>query len=112
MLCLFTYRYGPGQSFGKHVDDSVEIGNGVYTEYTLLIYLTGAGTPLAKSKQKGTASGSPGLVGGETIFYGMLHLVGSMPQHCPARNLHVLRHASESSRHHFVVLLVLEFVSN
>ena len=66
------------------MDDSVEIGNGVYTEYTLLIYLTGAGTPLAKSKQKGAANGSPGLVGGETIFYGMLHLVGSIPQHCSA----------------------------
>ena len=84
VFCLFTCRYGPGQSFGKHVDDSVEIGNGVYTEYTLLIYLTGAGTPLAKSKQKGAANGSPGLVGGETIFYGMLHLVGTIPQHCSA----------------------------
>lgn len=64
------YKYGPGQSFGKHVDDSVDMGNGVYTEYTLLIYLTGSGSPAAKGKQKGVAKPSPGLLGGETIFYG------------------------------------------
>ncbi len=67
---LHTCRYGPGQSFGKHVDDSVDIGDGMYTEYTLLIYLSGSGSPAAKGKQKGVTKPSPGLLGGETIFYG------------------------------------------
>ncbi len=69
-------RYGPGQSFGKHVDDSVDMGDGKYTEYTLLIYLSGSGSPAAKGKQKGVTKPSPGLLGGETIFYGN-HLLGS-----------------------------------
>ncbi|KAL0056244.1 hypothetical protein WJX82_009206 [Trebouxia sp. C0006] len=64
------YKYGPGQSFGKHVDDSVDIGDGVYTEYTLLIYLSGSGSPAAKGKQKGVTKPSPSLLEGETIFYG------------------------------------------
>lgn len=64
------YRYGPGQSFGKHIDDSVEISFGVHTEYTLLIYLNGASMAAVQGKQKTAPKGSCGLVGGETIFYG------------------------------------------
>lgn len=45
------YRYRPGQKFGKHIDESNELGCGQYTQYTLLIYLSTCG-------------------GGETIFYG------------------------------------------
>ncbi|KAL4857900.1 hypothetical protein ACK3TF_001878 [Chlorella vulgaris] len=45
------YRYKPGQAFGKHIDESNELGAGLYTQYTLLIYLSRCS-------------------GGETIFYG------------------------------------------
>ncbi|KAL4457534.1 hypothetical protein ABPG75_012399 [Micractinium tetrahymenae] len=45
------YRYRPGQRFGRHVDDSNELGGGRFTQYTLLIYLSSCG-------------------GGETVFYG------------------------------------------
>lgn len=44
------YRYGPGQRFGRHIDESVSLSTTEFTEYTLLIYLS---TP----------------VGGETVFY-------------------------------------------
>ena len=64
------YRYGPGQCFGKHVDDFVELANGQHTEYTLLIYLTGSGKPAQQTKQKSATKHSSELSGGETIFYG------------------------------------------
>jgi len=48
-----VYQYVPGDVFGKHVDNANEVAEG-RTEYTLLIYLTGA---------------REGLVGGETVFY-------------------------------------------
>lgn len=48
----------------------------MYTEYTLLIYLSGSGSPAAKGKQKGVTKSSPGLLGGDTIFYGN-HQLGS-----------------------------------
>ncbi|KAF8058110.1 hypothetical protein HT031_005770 [Scenedesmus sp. PABB004] len=35
------YRYTRGQRFGRHIDDSVELGQGRFTGYTLLIYLSG-----------------------------------------------------------------------
>lgn len=67
------YRYGPGQRFGKHVDDSVNLGGCINTEYTLLIYLTSSSS-IAASKTKGRSSvqgkDSSVLVGGETKFYG------------------------------------------
>lgn len=71
-------RYGPGQRFGKHVDDSVDLGEGIVTEYTLLIYLTGSGSVVV-SKPKGCRplnqrKDSSDLTGGETTFYGMLHI--------------------------------------
>ena len=68
-------RYGPGQRFGKHVDDSVDLGNSISTQYTVLIYLTGSGLPAdSKTRSKPAAAGkdSIALVGGQTIFYGML----------------------------------------
>lgn len=46
-----VYRYEPGQSFGKHVDESSQCLLGE-TTHTLLIYL-----------------GTSELVGGETVFY-------------------------------------------
>ena len=45
------YRYERGQQFGRHFDDSVEVGPGRATAYTVLVYLSG------------------GVVGGETAFY-------------------------------------------
>lgn len=45
------YRYRQGQRFGRHIDESNDLGGGLYTQYTLLIYLSSCG-------------------GGETIFYG------------------------------------------
>lgn len=45
-------RYTKGQHFGRHIDETVELGGGGVTGYTLLIYLSG------------------GLAGGETMFYG------------------------------------------
>eukprot|EP00746_Dinoflagellata_sp_MGD_P022144 gnl/MRDRNA2_/MRDRNA2_151749_c0_seq1.p1 gnl/MRDRNA2_/MRDRNA2_151749_c0~~gnl/MRDRNA2_/MRDRNA2_151749_c0_seq1.p1 ORF type:complete len:223 (-),score=44.20 gnl/MRDRNA2_/MRDRNA2_151749_c0_seq1:256-924(-) len=76
------YQYVPGDLFGQHVDGSNEVATG-RTEYTLLIYLTGA---------------AEGLVGGETAFYsdGGRELVRIMPvagsallhRHGPACLLH------------------------
>lgn len=48
---LRFYRYGPGQRFGRHVDESVDLPSAGFTGYTLLVYLS---TPAA---------------GGETVFY-------------------------------------------
>lgn len=45
------YRYGQGQRFGPHYDESVDVDGGGATEFTLLVYLTGD------------------LSGGETVFY-------------------------------------------
>jgi len=49
-------RYGVGQRFGKHVDDTCEVAPRQHTRYTLLIYLSGG---------RGST-----LQGGETVFYG------------------------------------------
>ena len=57
-------RYDQGQHFGKHVDDSVTIGPGLVTQYTLLIYLTGS------CKQSRMPASLTELRGGETVFYG------------------------------------------
>ncbi|KAG6479464.1 uncharacterized protein LOC122018509 [Zingiber officinale] len=55
------YRYTVGQRFGRHIDESVDLGGGQTTQYTLLIYLTGKSSNKDKSLQS--------LVGGETVFY-------------------------------------------
>ncbi|KAL9375866.1 hypothetical protein Peur_032745 [Populus x canadensis] len=65
------YRYKAGQRFGRHIDESVNLGDGKRTHYTLLIYLSGA--PKAKTKTDPNSqkdSSSEPLVGGETVFYG------------------------------------------
>lgn len=54
-------RYTVGQRFGRHIDESVNLGGGQMTQYTLLIYLTGKSSNKDKSLQS--------LVGGETVFY-------------------------------------------
>ncbi|GAQ86901.1 2-oxoglutarate (2OG) and Fe(II)-dependent oxygenase superfamily protein [Klebsormidium nitens] len=55
------YKYEKGQKFGKHVDESVRVDRGLYTGYTLLVYLSGGRT---------TAPEKEALKGGETVFYG------------------------------------------
>ena len=74
MFAFLHHRYGPGQRFGKHVDDSVNLGHGISTEYTLLVYLTGSGsTAVCKIKGRSSVHGkdSSALVGGNTVFYGV-----------------------------------------
>ncbi|GAB2294065.1 hypothetical protein Dimus_028282 [Dionaea muscipula] len=59
------YRYKVGQRFGRHIDESVDLGDRRHTQYTLLIYLSGG------LNSKGKNSGdTETLVGGETVFYG------------------------------------------
>lgn len=67
-----SYRYTAGQRFGRHIDESVDLGEGGRTYYTLLIYLSGApGKSKAKSKNDSSSQDSlDPLVGGETVFYG------------------------------------------
>ncbi|KAJ8626489.1 hypothetical protein MRB53_019796 [Persea americana] len=64
------YRYMVGQKFGRHIDESVDLGEGRMTHYTLLIYLSGSSRSKGKidvsnNKEFSTQS----LVGGETVFY-------------------------------------------
>ncbi|KAL0452534.1 UNVERIFIED_CONTAM: hypothetical protein Slati_1231500 [Sesamum latifolium] len=76
------YRYTAGQRFGRHIDESVELGDGRCTHYTLLIYLSGAPTKTkAKSKNDNSSQDSlEPLVGGETVFYGPRNaLVAEVP---------------------------------
>lgn len=71
-LNILNYRYSAGQRFGRHIDESVDLGEGRRTYYTLLIYLSGApGKSKAKSKNDSSSQDSlDPLVGGETVFYG------------------------------------------
>ena len=55
------YKYEKGQKFGKHIDESVQVDRGLYTGYTLLVYLSGG---------RMTAQEEEVLKGGETVFYG------------------------------------------
>lgn len=55
MLTCRLYRYVPGQSFGKHIDESIKEDGNESTEFTCLIYL---------SDERDTH-----LAGGETKFY-------------------------------------------
>ncbi|XP_073127757.1 uncharacterized protein [Henckelia pumila] len=109
------YRYTVGQRFGQHIDESVYLGEGRRTYYTLLIYLSGApgGT---KAKSKNDENGAPSklkaraknnellqdssdvLVGGETVFYGPRNaLVAEVP---PAEGMALLHvHGSKCMLH-------------
>ncbi|KAG6554176.1 hypothetical protein Mapa_004092 [Marchantia paleacea] len=71
---LRFYRYTAGQRFGQHIDESVELGRGLATEYTLLIYLTGG----EESTTEGKASREQ-LLGGETVFYNRRRVVAEVP---------------------------------
>ncbi|KAL2920579.1 hypothetical protein RDABS01_012070 [Bienertia sinuspersici] len=62
------YRYKVGQRFGRHIDESNDLGDGKHTHYTLLIYLSGS--PQSKGKNVKSLGDTDPLVGGETVFYG------------------------------------------
>ncbi|EEF51467.1 uncharacterized protein LOC8258321 isoform X2 [Ricinus communis] len=65
------YRYKVGQRFGQHIDESVDLGDGKRTHYTLLIYLSGDSKAKTKNDPNASKDFSPeSLVGGETVFYG------------------------------------------
>ncbi|XP_047092965.1 uncharacterized protein LOC124704749 [Lolium rigidum] len=72
------YRYVEGQRFGRHIDESVNLGDGSRTQYTLLIYLSG----------KGSAKDSQALVGGETVFYD--HRGGIVAEVAPVQGMALL----------------------
>mgnify|MGYP004717940175 CR=1 FL=1 len=62
-------RYKAGQRFGRHIDESIDLGDGKRTHYTLLIYLSGGSR--SKTRNDNTQdSASETIVGGETVFYG------------------------------------------
>ncbi|CAL2243607.1 unnamed protein product [Prunus armeniaca] len=70
------YRYKVGQRFGRHIDESNDLGDGKRTHYTLLIYLSGGFKPKATNdKTSPKDSSSEPLVGGETVFYGSRNTV-------------------------------------
>ncbi|XP_010255579.1 PREDICTED: uncharacterized protein LOC104596209 [Nelumbo nucifera] len=64
------YRYKVGQRFGRHIDESVDLGDGRQTHYTLLIYLSGGSRQKANGDRTNNRDSSEEpLVGGETVFY-------------------------------------------
>ncbi|KAL2558566.1 2-oxoglutarate (2OG) and Fe(II)-dependent oxygenase superfamily protein [Forsythia ovata] len=85
------YRYTAGQRFGRHIDESTDLGGGRRTYYTLLVYLSGTpGGTKFKSKNDNDSqdSLSETLVGGETVFYGPRNaLVAEVP---PAEGMALL----------------------
>ncbi|KAK1315787.1 hypothetical protein QJS10_CPA05g00012 [Acorus calamus] len=74
------YRYKVGQRFGRHIDESVDLGGGRTTQYTLLIYLTGSLISKTKNDQS--------LVGGETVFYN--HRGGVVAEVAPVEGMALL----------------------
>ncbi|KAF8780210.1 hypothetical protein HU200_001878 [Digitaria exilis] len=74
------YRYTEGQRFGRHIDESVDLGDGSKTYYTLLIYLSGKGSAKDSSGQA--------LVGGETVFYD--HRGGVVAEVAPVQGMALL----------------------
>ncbi|CAH9110959.1 unnamed protein product [Cuscuta europaea] len=75
------YRYKMGQRFGRHIDESVDLGEGQVTHYTLLVYLSGGGfNSKTKVDRNALDSLTEPLVGGETVFYGPRNsLVAEVP---------------------------------
>ncbi|KAF7821276.1 2-oxoglutarate and Fe(II)-dependent oxygenase superfamily protein isoform 1 [Senna tora] len=65
------YRYKVGQRFGRHIDESVNLGEGKRTYYTLLVYLSGGIKSNSKNATNNSSDSSVDpLIGGETVFYG------------------------------------------
>ncbi|KAJ7975632.1 2-oxoglutarate (2OG) and Fe(II)-dependent oxygenase superfamily protein [Quillaja saponaria] len=70
VLCTKGVLYKVSQRFGRHVDESVDLGEGMHTQYSLLIYLNGGTKSKTKSDlQSPEDSSSDPLVGRETVFY-------------------------------------------
>lgn len=68
---FLLFRYKAGQRFGRHIDESVDLGDGKRTHYTLLIYLSGDSKARTKRDPNDSKDSSlEPLVGGETVFYG------------------------------------------
>lgn len=86
---LRFYRYKVGQRFGRHIDESVDLGEGKRTHYTLLIYLSGGSKSKAKNDSS-NRSNSPSelLVGGETVFYNSRN--GIVAEVAPAEGMALL----------------------
>ncbi|XP_007038542.2 PREDICTED: uncharacterized protein LOC18605467 isoform X1 [Theobroma cacao] len=83
------YRYKVGQRFGRHIDESVDLGGGKRTHYTLLIYLSGGSKTNGKSDSSNQKdSVSEPLVGGETVFYGSRN--GVVAEVAPAEGMALL----------------------
>ncbi|KAK6250518.1 hypothetical protein SCA6_004523 [Theobroma cacao] len=83
------YRYKVGQRFGRHIDESVDLGAGKCTHYTLLIYLSGGSKTNGKSDSSNQKdSVSEPLVGGETVFYGSRN--GVVAEVAPAEGMALL----------------------
>ncbi|XVF09754.1 hypothetical protein REPUB_Repub07fG0123000 [Reevesia pubescens] len=83
------YRYKVGQRFGQHIDESVDLGGGKRTHYTLLIYLSGGPKTKGKSHPSNVKdSASEPLVGGETVFYGSRN--GVVAEVVPAEGMALL----------------------
>ncbi|KAJ0960989.1 hypothetical protein J5N97_001024 [Dioscorea zingiberensis] len=73
------YRYKVGQRFGRHIDESVNLGEGRRTQYTLLIYLTGDScSKMSIGLDKNQDSSAQSLVGGETVFYDQRRIVAEV----------------------------------
>ncbi|KAG2666597.1 hypothetical protein I3843_15G069500 [Carya illinoinensis] len=67
---LWSFRYEVGQHFGRHIDESVDLGEGKCSHYTLLIHLSGGFKLKAKNDTSSAKdSSSEPIVGGETVFY-------------------------------------------
>lgn len=75
-MCALVFRYKVGQRFGRHIDESVHLGEGRRTHYTLLIYLSGGSKLKEKNDPNSPKESSlEPLVGGETVFYGSRNAV-------------------------------------
>ena len=68
MMGVVASRYQLHHKFGKHIDESNQVGN-AWTKFTLLVYLSGLGTS-KQSEQPQYAKASSRIKGGETLFYG------------------------------------------
>ncbi|XAR66191.1 hypothetical protein NMG60_11012315 [Bertholletia excelsa] len=84
------YRYKVGQRFGRHIDESIDLGDGNCTHYTLLIYLSGGAKLKSTNDKSNGQCSSEILVGGETVFYGPRNsVVAEVPPSAGMALLHI-----------------------
>lgn len=82
------YRYKTGQRFGRHIDESVDLGEGRRTQYTLLVYLSGNSSSKVKDSSSNQDSSVQSLIGGETVFYD--HRQGVVAEVAPVEGMALL----------------------